>query len=493
ATLGALAVFTLVSSAFMNNTPVVLILIPVATQLAARMGIAASRMLIPLSYTAILGGVCTLIGTSTNLLVDGVAQAEGLKPFSLFEITPVALFLVAIGLGFMALAAPRLLPDRKAMTGFLSNRKALKFLTQVAVIDGSPVIGRPALEVDLFRRRGMRVVDVLRGDASLRRDLGSVRLEAGDIVVIRTGVNELLTLRESRALAMVDQISSTKTATVEALIGPDCRLIGRSLGRLRLRRRYGVYPLAVHRRAQRVAQRLDDVIVRVGDTLLLEGDPDDIRRLAQDVNLVDLAEPSGRSYRRDRAPIVLAALVGVVGLSALGMISIAAAAVIGVAVVLLTRCIDPDEAFEVIDGRLLALIFAMLAIGRALQVSGAAEMIVSGLAPLLAGMSPWIALWCVYLIASTMTELVSNAAVAVVVTPIAISLAETLGVDARPFVVAVMLAASLSFATPIGYQTNTMVFAPGGYKFTDFLILGAPMNLGLGLIAALLIPLFWPL
>ena len=493
ATLAGLAVFTLLASAFMNNTPVVLILIPIATQLAATMGARPSKLLIPLSYVAIMGGVCTLIGTSTNLLVDGVARSEGLERFTLFEITPLALILAVFGIGFIAVFAPRFLPNRDALNSYLGDRRDPKFMTEVVAVEGSAIIGQRPLEIDFFKQQGMRVIDVLRGDASLRRNFASVTIEVGDRIVIRTGVDELLTLRETHKLALVDEISSRETVTVEALISPDCKLVNVRIGERRLRRRYGVYPLAVHRRNDRVGDRIDDVVLRVGDTLLLEGDPEDLRRLSEEMNLVDLTKPKGRSFRRGHAPIVLTTLAGVVIASALGALPIAAAAIIGVAVVLLTRCIDAEEAFAQVDGRLLVLIFAMLAIGKALQTSGAAALIAGNLAPLLIGLAPWIALWLVYLIASTMTELLSNAAVAVVVTPIAITLAGQMGVDPRPFVVAIMLAASLSFATPIGYQTNTMVYSPGGYKFTDFMRLGVPLNLGMGLIASLLIPFFWPL
>jgi len=347
--------------------------------------------------------------------------------------------------------------------------------------------------VQLFKREGGRLIDGIRGDQSLRRNLQGVMLQVGDRVVLRTQMTELLSLQSNKELKRVDQVSAVETSTVEVLITPGCKMVGRSLGSLRLRRRFGVYPLAVHRRNQNIGRQLDELIVRVGDTLLLEGAPEDIKRLAAEMDLVDVSHPSARAFRRGHAPVALAALAGIVILAALGVAPILALTVMALAFVLVTRCIDADEAFSFVDGRLLALIFSMLAIGAALEASGAIALIVDAVAPGLQALPPFLIVWAIYLLTSLLTELVSNNAVAVVVTPIAIGLADAMGIDARPLVVAVMVAASASFATPIGYQTNTLVYGPGGYRFTDFMKVGIPLNLSVGLLASALIPLIWPL
>ena len=483
-----LIVITIILSAFINNTPVVLVLIPIVLKLANEMKISASKLLIPLSYLAIMGGMLTLVGTSTNLLIDGVAQSYDLEPFGMFEITPIAAVLAIIGVIYLFLFSSILLPERGSMSDILSGRDSMSFLTEVVIPRGSPLIDKISTETNIFNRDGMRVINILRNDNSLGSNFSDeISFKAGDRIVLRTQMDELISLKESNDLRMVDTLTSKQTITVETLVPPGCRIVGRSLGSLRLRRRFGVYALAIHRRNRNLSKQLENVVIKVGDTLLIEGAIEDIQKMATDVDLVILAESNVRAYRRKHAPLVLSAFIGLILFSSLGLAPLFVLAITAVVFVLCSRCIDIEEAYEFIDGKILVLIFSMLAIGRSLELNGLISGLTNVVDPYLNFLPLFVIIWFLYFLTSVLTETISNNAVAVVITPFAITLASSLGYDPRAFIMVIMIAASASFATPIGYQTNTMVYAAGGYKFTDFIKVGLPLNLIFGIVTSIII------
>ncbi|WP_183531034.1 SLC13 family permease [Yoonia ponticola] len=485
------------ASAFMNNTPVVLVLIPVVIRLAASLQIASTRLLIPLSYVAILGGTCTLIGTSTNIIVDGIATESGMEPFSIFEIAPVGLVATLVGSLTLLILGRWLLPHRKTGGGTDSGKETC-FLSEITILDGYPHIGTPLGKIADFERDGVQVKGVKRAGQITRNDLGDHVAQRGDAVIVITTTSELLTFVDHSGLRVgmrrtTEADPDTELLTAEAFVTPKRNTVGRSIADLALGRKAGVRVLGAFRHGHIAGADLSSVRLRAADKLLLEGPAEGFRALAETGDVASITEPSGRAYRRRQAPIAIIALLGIVILAALNVMPIGILALVAVAAILLLRCIDSDEAWQSVDGSILVLIFAMLIIGAGLENTGAVELIVDMLTPLLTGLSPFLTLLAVYFVASIMTEAVTNNAVAVVFTPIVIALAAELGVDPRPLAVAVMIAASASFATPIGYQTNTLVYGAGNYRFTDFLKIGVPMNLMVGISASFAISIFFPL
>jgi di/tricarboxylate transporter len=484
-------------SAFLNNTPVVAMFIPVVSDWCRKLRISPSKLMIPLSYAAIMGGMCTLIGTSTNLVVNGLVIADtDLPGLGMFDVAWVGLPCVLAGSVLLLTAHRWLLPARKPTISEGDDPR--QYTVEMVVETNSPIAGKTVEQAGLRHLPGLYLVEIQRGHQLLTAISPHEVLREQDQLVFVGAVTSIVDLHQIRGLKpATDQVFKLNTprsdrTLIEAVVSNTCPLVGQTIREGKFRNHYRAVVLAVGRNGERLQGKLGDIRLRPGDTLLLEAHTSFLeeRRVSRDFYLVtDI--PNSEPLRHEKASVAIVILVAMVLLAALGVMDMLKAAALAAVMMLTLGCCSPFRAFKNINWSVLLVIGAALGIGQALQITGAATLLADTVVNS-AGDNPWIALALVYGVTTLLTESITNNAAAALVFPVALAMSETLGVSFMPFVITIMIAASASFSTPIGYQTNLMVYGPGGYRFSDFLRVGIPFNLTFWAITVLIAPRVFP-
>ncbi|MHB1034512.1 MAG: SLC13 family permease [Pirellulales bacterium] len=484
-------------SAFMNNTPLVAMLIPAVADWGKQYRIPVSKLMLPLSYAAILGGTCTLIGTSTNLVVNGLVIAKkGLPGLGMFDITWIGVPCAIAGCAYIAIFSRWLLPDRSAAIGRLDDPR--EYTVEMLVSPDSPLSGKTIEQANLRHLSGVYLAEIERKGFVLPAVSPQERLWAGDRLVFVGIVDSVVDLQKIRGLVpATDQVFKlaaprSERCLIEAVVSTTCPLVGKTIRDGRFRSIYHAVVIAVARHGERIQKKIGDIVLRAGDTLLLEGDPSFVEqhRNSRAFFLVSRLENSNPP-RHDRALLAMGILAAMVVVAGMGWLPMLQAAMLAAAVMLLTRCCGSEAARRSIDWQVLLAIAASFGIAHALEKTGAAHEIAGRLINM-AGGNPWGALAVVYAVTLVVTEIITNNAAAALMFPMALATAKTLDVSFMPFVIVVMMAASAGFATPIGYQTNLMVYGPGGYRFSDYVKMGVPLDILIGVVAVAITPWVWP-
>jgi di/tricarboxylate transporter len=488
-----------VISAFINNTAAVAIFLPIAISFAREHEISPSRLLMPLSFASIVGGTCTLIGTSTNILVSSLAVRNGLEEFSMFELTKLGAVFLVVGLSYLVLVGRRLLPDRPDTT-LTRKYKLARYLTGLIVNEGSSLHGQSAAGARLSELYDVTVLEIIRGDERIWTGVRDARMREGDHLLVRGALDGILEMRRevgvgirSEAQFAEADLTTGESTLVDGIISPSSSLVGQSLIEADFRNRTGVFALAIRKHGETIRDKVGRIRLDVGDTLLLQGLPDSVKHLEDRPFSLVLQELDIEDRRDSKAFVALAIVAAVVALAATGIVPILLGAILGSLAMIATGCLKVQEAYEAIDWFVVFLLAGMIPLGIAMERTGTAELIASGILDVTSAWGPAAVLSAFYLLTTVFSAVMSHNAAAVVLVPIGIAAAQALGVDARPFLVAITFAASSSLATPFGYHTNLMVYTPGGYAFSDYLKVGIPLNLIFWVIASFLIPIFWPL
>lgn len=486
-------------SAFINNTAVVVIFIPITIHIANHIDVSPSKLLMPLSFAGIFGGICTLIGTSTNILVSSIAEEQGIGAFSMFEFTPVGLILLGAGFLYLFTIGIPKIPDRRKHKELTKGYDMQEYLTDVIVKEGSSLVGHLFHPEELTQKLDLDVLRIFKPESDSSAYRSEVNIEAGDVLRIRGSAEEIDKLLKTEDVELQPAHEWTDTdlqkgqdALVEAAVAPDSAIAGRSLKSIDFPERFGAIPLAVRQHGKLQQERLADLKLEGGNSLLLNMSKDRVGEIDRAPSFVVASEIGEMRYRPNKTYIVLAVMLGVVATAALNIMPIVISAITGAILMILTGCLDTEEAYQAVNWKVIMLLAGVIPLGTAMSKTGAAALMADQMIFLLSDFGPRAVLSGFFLFTMGITAIMSNNASAALLAPIAIKTANALDVNAYPFLFAVTFAASLSFITPFGYQTNTLIYGAGEYKFTDFTKIGLPLNILFWILATIFIPIIWP-
>ena len=498
----AVYLFTIgVASAVVNNTAIVAIFMPVSIRLAQKYKMSPSKMLIPLSYSAILGGTLTLVGTSTNLLVNSIyVKVPGVEPMGMFEFFKYGAILMVVGLLYILFIAPMILPSRTSTSSLTKSYRLGGYLTEMRITAESPLNGRTCLERGINKNYDVMVLDILRDNKMITNMIRLTKLKEGDVLFVRGTLENFLRMKEVEKVALLtdekltqEELEQEDNVVLECLITDKSDLVGKSLMTSNFRRRFGSFILAIRREGTIVREKIAHVVLSAYDTLLVYGPKNKVNELSKTNEFVVLGEVDAELRKQRFWWMTIVVIIGTIALAAFGFMPIVKSAMLGVVILLALKILTPQESYQSINWQVIILISALIPVGIVIQKTGTAGwiagLISSATESVPSEWQPKVLLALIYFITIFLTEISSNAATAIIMTPISIAVAQQMGFDPRAFVFAVAFAASASFITPVGYQTNLMVYGPGGYKFSDYIRVGFPLAFIFWIMAIFILPI----
>jgi di/tricarboxylate transporter len=498
--IGIFAVMVVVGilSAFINNTPVIAIFLPILLGVARETGISASKILMPVSFASMFGGVCTLIGTSTNILVSSIAEKNGLRPFTMFEFAPLGLLMFLFGSIYLMAVGIRLIPVRRGSGDLVEEFALSEYLTEIVLQPDSTSVNEMIKDAPLVHDLDLTILTIQRGDELISLPSATERLRAGDVLLVRSDIEKIRALQEREGVQFKPQtkwgdvnLMSDDYRLIEAVIDPNSDLVGSTLQKSLFREKYGGTVLAIRHGGRLLREKLSDTVLSAGDLLLVDVKTTRIGNFKRSGDFIITSEMEATEFRRGKAVFAVAVVCGVVISATLNLAPIVVTALLGAIAMILLGCISLEEAYDAIEWKIIFLLAGVLSLGVALDQSGAAGLLSSSMIKYVGVLGPIALVSAFYLITSLLTETMSNNATAALLAPIAIATAHSLDLNATPFLMAITFAASASFMTPVGYQTNTMIYGPGQYKFMDFVRVGTPLNVMFWILSTIMIPLIW--